>query len=319
MLRRPGTIATIRTMGSVRHKSVSVSPRGMIFPSSAVVLNVCRESEVHIVERLGKFHSIRKPGWHLTIPVVDKVWKVRTAEMCLDIDPLRATTQDNVMVETCGSAYVQIVDPKEALYGHVNPFAAVSTHAQSAMRVAIGGLTLDQCFHNRTAINSSVTESVQAAVGRWGMRVLRYELTSLTPDTIILQSMDKQAAAERTRREKVTLAEADKRSEELKAEAQLIKVQREVDGQAYRVNQEALAKAQSMATVADALRAHGEEGRIAVQLLLAKDYLTMMTALGGASNTIMFGGSGPGDMRHMGAELATVLKALPPITSSSMK
>jgi len=37
--------------------------------------------------------------------------------------------------------------------------------------------------------------------------------------------MDKQAAAERSRREMVTLAEAKKRSVELDAEAQLIRVQ----------------------------------------------------------------------------------------------
>lgn len=53
----------------------------------------------------------------------------------------------------------------------------------------------------------------------------RYEMTALTPDEIISQSMDKQAAAERTRREMVTLAEAKKRSVELDAEAQLIRVQ----------------------------------------------------------------------------------------------
>lgn len=50
--------------------------------------------------------------------------------------------------------------------------------------------------------------------------------------------MDKQAAAERSRREMVTLAEAKKRSVELDAEAQLIRVQVEcgvyVDTQTYR-------------------------------------------------------------------------------------
>ena len=62
--------------------------------------------------------------------------------------------------------------------------------------------------------------------GRNGtVHVCRYELTSLTPDPIIMQSMDKQAAAERTRREVVTLAEANKRSVELDADAQLIRVQ----------------------------------------------------------------------------------------------
>jgi regulator of protease activity HflC (stomatin/prohibitin superfamily) len=44
---------------------------------------------------------------------------------------------------------------------------------QSAMRVAIGRLTLDKCFHQRTSINEIVTSSIKSAAEKWGMEVLR--------------------------------------------------------------------------------------------------------------------------------------------------
>jgi regulator of protease activity HflC (stomatin/prohibitin superfamily) len=44
---------------------------------------------------------------------------------------------------------------------------------QSAMRVAIGQMKLDECFHNRSAINDIVTKSIKPAAEKWGMEVLR--------------------------------------------------------------------------------------------------------------------------------------------------
>ena len=62
---------------------------------------------------------------------------------------------------------------------------------------------------------------------------VRYELTSVTPDHLILQSMDKQAAAERTKRESITIAEGQKRSTELTAEGETLRIQREAEGRAF--------------------------------------------------------------------------------------
>ncbi len=176
------------------------------------VLNICRQSEKHVIERLGKLHDVKGAGIYFAIPFIDTIKVINLPEVCISVPPLRATTLDNVMVDTSGSAYVSITDPVKALYGHANPFWAVETHVQSAMRVAIGRLNLDQCFHERGRINDIITENIRHATEAWGMRVLRYELTSVTPDPIILQSMDKQAAAERTKREVITIAEGAKRS-----------------------------------------------------------------------------------------------------------
>jgi regulator of protease activity HflC (stomatin/prohibitin superfamily) len=71
------------------------------------------------------------------------------------------------------------------------------------MRAAIGLIELDAILHARGQLNASVTQSLSAAADSSGLNVLRYELTEISPDRQIQIAMDKQAVAERNRREQV--------------------------------------------------------------------------------------------------------------------
>jgi regulator of protease activity HflC (stomatin/prohibitin superfamily) len=121
-----------------------------------------------------------------------------------------AITRDNVSVEVSGNVYVQFVDAEKAAYGARNPLYAVVQHAQSAMRSAIGEMELDEILHNRAKLNTLIKGSVQEAAVAWGIAVRRYEITEVTPDEQIRLAMDKQAAAERNRREMVLQAEGQR-------------------------------------------------------------------------------------------------------------
>lgn len=106
--------------------------KGMIYEKTNLGLNICHQADVHVIERFGRLLGTQRPGLYMAIPIVDTIRVVRTSEVCLNVPPLRATTQDNVMVETSGSAYVQVLDPVAALYGHVDPYGAVGTHVQAS-------------------------------------------------------------------------------------------------------------------------------------------------------------------------------------------
>merc|ERR1712071_300849 len=98
--------------------------------------------------------------------------------------------------------------------------------------------------------------TLQEAAVVWGIEVRRYEITEITPDPVIRHAMDKQAAAERARREQVLQAEGDKRSQELtseglkisltnESEGNLIKVTNEADGENIKLVREAQGEAES--------------------------------------------------------------------------
>ena len=99
------------------------------------------------------------------------------------------------------------------------------------MRSAIGEMELDEILHGRARLNSLIKGSLQEAAIPWGLEIRRYEITEITPDQQIRVAMDKQAAAERDRREQVLRAEGEKRRAELISEGNLIRIRNEADGE----------------------------------------------------------------------------------------
>merc|ERR1712151_351150 len=243
-------------------------------------------------------------GYFFAIPVVDKIsYVVDVRERAIDILPQNAITRDNVSVEVSGNLFVQFVDPEKAAYGARHPLYSVTQHAQSAMRSAIA----------------------QA----WGLSVRRYEITEITPDKEIRTAMDKQAAAERDRREQVLRAEGDKRKAELSSEGTkialtnesegiLIKIQneaeakksqlvREAEGDAEAIKIKATAQAVAINKIAKELQ--NERGIDAAKLALAREYVDMYGLMGSKSNTMIFNDR-PADLSSSVAQTATVLNSV---------
>ena len=196
------------------------------------------------------------------------------------------------------------------------------------MRSAIGEMELDEILHGRAKLNSLIKGSLQEAAIAWGMQVLRYEITEITPDEEIRIAMDKQAAAERARREQVLRAEGDKRGAELtsegvkislsnesegmlikiknEAEAFKIKAIREAEGEAESVRIRAEAQAEAISKVSLELQKTG--GTEAAQLALAQSYVEMYGEMGSKSNTMFFN-QNAGDVTSLLVQAATAIKA----------
>ena len=196
------------------------------------------------------------------------------------------------------------------------------------MRSAIGEMELDEILHGRAQLNSLIKGSLQEAAIAWGMEVRRYEITEITPDEEIRIAMDKQAAAERARREQVLRAEGDKRGAELtsegvkislsnesegmlikirnEAEANKIKAIREAEGEAEAVRIRAQAQAEAIARVSEELEKAG--GKEAAQLALAQSYVEMYGEMGSKSNTMFFN-QNAGDVTSLLVQAATAIKA----------
>jgi len=257
-------------------------------------------------------------------------------ERAIDIPPQSAITRDNVSVEVSGNLFVRFVDAEKAAYGARNPLYSVMQHAQSAMRSAIGEMELDEILHGRARLNSLIKGSLQEAAVPWGLEVRRYEITEITPDEQIRVAMDKQAAAERARREQVLRAEGDKRGAELTSEgvkisltnesegmlikitnesdAAKIKLLREAEGEAEAMRIKATAQAEAISRVAAELEKAG--GMDAARLALASEYVDMYGEMGSKSNTMIFNDR-PGDVGGLLAQAAAAVGAVPGSTSAA--
>mmetsp|Transcript_21951 Transcript_21951/g.46154 ORF Transcript_21951/g.46154 Transcript_21951/m.46154 type:complete len:407 (-) Transcript_21951:89-1309(-) len=294
------------------------------------ILNIVPQGKRMVVERFGKLHAIHESGYFIAVPIVDRIaYVIDVRERAVDIVPQSAITRDNVSVEVSGNLFVRVVDPEKAAYGARNPLYAVMMHAQSAMRSAIGELELDEILHNRAGLNTLIKGSLQEAAVAWGLEVRRYELTEITPDERIRIAMDKQAAAERDKREQVLRAEGDKRRAELtsegvkislknesegkliqitnEAEAEKIRLSKEAEGKAESIRIQAEAQAEAIEMIANQLSKVG--GHEAAALALAKEYVQMYGEMGSKSNTMFFQEKA-GDAQSLVVQAMAAMKAM---------
>ena len=166
------------------------------------------------VERLGKFHRVLEPGLKLIMPFVDRVaYKHSLKEVPLDVPEQVCITKDNTQLAVDGIIYFQVVDPRLASYGTSNYVLAISQLAQTALRSEIGKMELDKTFESRDEINHKVVEVLDEAGRTWGIKVLSYEIKSLTPPESILRAMQAQITAEREKRAVIATSEGKRQQE----------------------------------------------------------------------------------------------------------
>jgi regulator of protease activity HflC (stomatin/prohibitin superfamily) len=185
---------------------------GLLFIVVKLVLIVPMK-EVCIIERLGKFRAIMRPGLHFLIPFIDRVaYRHETREQVLDIPSQSCISRDNVQIEVDGLVYIQVMDGAKASYGIEDYRRACVNLAQTTMRSEIGKLKLGQTFSERDTLNETIVREIDKASDPWGIKMLRYEVRNITPSANVIHTLEKQMEAERRKRAEITLAEAYKES-----------------------------------------------------------------------------------------------------------
>jgi len=239
-------------------------------------VKIVPQAQAFVMERLGAYQGTWSVGFHIKLPLIDKVARrVNLKEQVADFPPQPVITKDNVTMRIDTVVFYQITDPKLFTYGVENPMMAIENLTATTLRNIIGDLELDQTLTSRETINTKMRAQLDIATDPWGIKVNRVELKNIIPPAEIQNAMEKQMKAERERREAVTRAEgekkasilsaegekesailraeADKQSAILRAEAQKEKMIREAEGQA-----EAILKVQQ--AHADGIRMLKEAG-----------------------------------------------------------
>ena len=177
------------------------------------------QAHAYVVERLGAYQSTWSVGFHVKMPIIDKVAKkVVLKEQVVDFDPQPVITKDNVTMRIDTVVFYQITDPKLYCYGVQNPIMAIENLTATTLRNIIGELELDESLTSREIINAKMRATLDVATDPWGIKVNRVELKNIIPPAAIQDAMEKQMKAERERRESILIAEGENRSAILKAE-----------------------------------------------------------------------------------------------------
>ena len=279
-------------------------------------IRVVPQKSAFIIERLGKYKKTLTAGFHILVPLLDRVaYKHTLKEQALDVASQICITKDNISVEVDGILYLQVMDPVKSSYG-IDDYSFASTQlAQTTMRSIIGKMELDKTFEERDAINTSIVDAVDKASDPWGVKVTRYEVKNITPPQSIKDAMEKQMRAEREKRALIAESEGDKQAkinraegekQELIAKSEGEKQRRinEAEGRAAEIEKVAVATAIGLKKIALSINEKG--GAEAVNLRIAEQYIGEFGKLAQENNTMIL----PGNLTDIGGVVATIGKVL---------
>lgn len=281
---------------------------------------IVQQSEVMIIERLGRYSRTLQSGINIIWPVIDKpreiTWRyvvegvnnqkfirfrqkarIDLRETVYDFPRQNVITKDNVNVQINALLYFQIMDPVKAIYEIENLPDAIEKLTQTTLRNVIGELELDESLSSRDTINLKLRTILDEATNKWGVKVNRVELQDINPPEDIKEAMEKQMRAERDRRAAVLEAEGEKRSKILEAEGfreSKIKMaegekQSEIlraEGQAQARIRTAEAEAEAIKLVTQAIDANNGDP---VNYLIASKYIeTLQEMVSGQDNKTVY-------------------------------
>lgn len=263
------------------------------------MIRIVPQGEEWVVERLGKFHTILKPGLNFLIPIFDQVQvKLNTKELIQQMKSQEVITKDNAVVIISAVVFYKISDPAKAVYSIDNFELAVANMAATTLRSVIGNMELDASLSGREAIKASVSEKISDHLEQWGLSLTAVEVQDIRPSDSLQEAMEKQAAAEREKKALVMKAEGEKQAAIAKAEGSKQSVILEAEGKLEAARKEAEAKvalANGDKEAMEAIMSQMKNGD-AASYLLAQRYVDSLKSLGLSENSkVVFL---PADLKH---------------------
>ena len=254
----------------------------IIILSSIKIVNT---GYLYVVERFGQFHRILEPGWHFTIPFVDFVRKrVSTKQQILDVPPQSVITKDNVKISVDNVIFYKLLNAKDAVYNIEDFKSGIVYSATTNMRNILGNMSLDEILSGRDKINQDLLSIIDEVTDAYGIKILSVEIKNIIPPAEIQNAMEKQMKAERDKRAMILQAEGQRQSQIEKAngekQAKILQAEAEkeanirraeglkesqlleAEGKAKAIEQIAIAEAEAIRKVNQAIIESGTDERV---------------------------------------------------------
>jgi len=171
-----------------------------------------KQQTIAILERLGKFHSIKGPGLQFKVPFIDRVaGKVSIKVNQLDV-LVETKTKDNVFVKLKVSVQFKVLQNAvyDAFYKLENPYEQITSYVFDTVRAEVPKIKLDDVFERKDDIANAVRREMEEAMTEYGYGIVKALVTDIDPDHEVKISMNRINAAEREKLAAEFEAEADR-------------------------------------------------------------------------------------------------------------
>ena len=160
---------------------------------------IVKQQSAAVVERFGKFVSIRQSGLQIKVPIIDSV----AGRLSLRIQQLdvvvETKTKDDVFVKLKVSVQFKVIKEKvyDAFYKLDNPADQITSFIFDVVRAEVPKLILDDVFIKKDDVAIAVKSEIQEAMTEYGFQIIKTLVTDIDPDAQVKESMNRINASER--------------------------------------------------------------------------------------------------------------------------
>ncbi len=236
-----------------------------------------------MVERFGRFHSIRRSGLHFKIPMIDRiVGRLNLKIQQLDVR-VETKTKDNVFVKLNVSVQYNVLQDSmyDAFYKLESSTEQITSYVFDVVRAEVPKLKLDDVFERKDDIAVAVRRELEEAMNEYGYGIVKALVTDIDPDVEVKIAMNKINAAER----KKIAAEHEAEAERIRivAKARAEAESKRLQGQGIADQRREIAR--GLEESVDVLNKVGINSQEASALIVVTQHYDTMQAMGENSNS----------------------------------
>ncbi|WP_127023366.1 SPFH domain-containing protein [Flagellimonas beolgyonensis] len=160
---------------------------------------IVKQQTAVVIERFGKFQSIRNSGLQMKIPLIDRI----AGRLSLKIQQLdvivETKTLDDVFVKLKVSVQYVVIRDKvyEAFYKLEYPHDQITSYVFDVVRAEVPKMKLDDVFVKKDDIAIAVKAELQDAMLEYGYDIIKTLVTDIDPDAQVKAAMNRINASER--------------------------------------------------------------------------------------------------------------------------
>lgn len=184
----------------------------LLIPLVLIVLACIRQVNQYergVIFTMGKFSRMWEPGWHILIPVFQRLIKVDVRVKAVDVPNQEAITKDNIPISINAVIYFRVADAGKSVIEVEDFLYAVSQLAQTTMRNAVGEVDLNQLLQAKQKVSESIKLSVDRVSEAWGVDVQSVELKDIVLPESLKRTIAKVAEAQREKQAVIINSEGE--------------------------------------------------------------------------------------------------------------
>lgn len=162
--------------------------------------------------RFGKYIKTLQPGFRWIIPIVETIQIVDIRVITINVVSQEVMTEDNVPCSIDGVVFFKINDPERAVLEVEEYSFAITQLSQAALRDVCGKVELDTILSKREEMGNNIKYIVEKETKEWGIEILDVKIKDIQLPENMKRMMANQAEAERSRRARIILAEAEEQA-----------------------------------------------------------------------------------------------------------